>query len=132
MTILFVETSALLRAVLREAGGDELQTRLRGARRILASRLIRVEAERALLRLAVDRPSSATWIADVEHDLRAFWPHVHFFEMTAEICELAGRIAPASRLRTLDAIHLATFASVRRFEPAVEMLSCDDRILREL
>ncbi len=51
-----------------------------------------------------------------------------FLEMTREVCDLAGRIAPASRLRSLDAIHLATFEILRRLDPSAEILTYDDRL----
>lgn len=48
------------------------------------------------------------------------------------ICEHAGRVAPASRLRTLEAIHLATYVRARALSGDVEMLSYGDRLLTAL
>jgi predicted nucleic acid-binding protein len=125
----FLETSALLRAVFQEQGGDGVEAKLRSSLRVVASRLIRVEAERALLRLALDGGAAAAHIPAWEYSLRRLWPVVDFFEMTAEICELAGRIAPRCGLRSLDAIHVATFHRVQQLEPGIELLSFDDRVL---
>jgi predicted nucleic acid-binding protein len=48
-----------------------------------------------------------------------------------EVCELAGRIAPASHLRALDALHLATWQLARQHHADLEFLTFDTR-LREL
>ncbi len=132
MTAVFLETSALLRMMLGEEGGDSVSERLREADRAIASRLLRVEAERALIRLSLDYPKGQRKLFEVERELKHFWPKLDFIEVTRQICERAGRIAPRSRLRSLDAIHLATFFWVKELEPALEMLTCDERIQREV
>lgn len=129
MSVVFLETSALLRAVFDEAGGELVRRRLAGAQRILASRLLKLEAERALLRVSIDHPALASRLPTLERELRGLWSHVDMLEMTRDLCELAGRIAPASRLRSLDAIHLATYRRVCELVPNVELLSFDQRIL---
>ena len=132
MTTVYLETSALLRMLFQETHGDEVRERLRASDDVVASRLVQVEAQRALIRLQLDRPEIESVIPDLRRELDALWPKVNFFEMTPEICDVAGRIAPGSRLRTLDAIHLATFRRVRRLHGDVDMLTYDDHLLREL
>jgi predicted nucleic acid-binding protein len=132
MSAVFLETSALLRLLFQEDGGDMVANRLRSSERVICSRLIRVESERALIRLSLDYSKSQKFIATLQHELNRFWPKVDFIEITGEICDRAGRIAPGSRLRTLDAIHLATYFRVKELDPMVEMLSFDDRIKAEV
>jgi predicted nucleic acid-binding protein len=132
MSRLFLETSSLLRAIFAEPGGAAVERRLRNADRIVASRLLRVEAERAILRAALDERTLEKYVPDLQHELLQLWPAVDFLEITGEICELAGRIAPPSRLRTLDAIHLATFHTARKLDPSLEMLTHDDRLQHEV
>ena len=132
MAAIYLETSALLRILFHEEGAIQAQKDLAGAEHVVASRLVKVEAERALLRLALDRPEHEKAIPDLERDLRNFWPTVSFFELTEEICDLAGRIVPASAVRTLDAIHLATFRRARQLDPGLTMLSFDKRLLNEV
>jgi len=132
MTAVYLETSALLRMLFQEAHGHEVRERLRVSEDVVASRLVQVEAQRALVRVQLDHPEIEDVIPDLQRELDTFWPKVNFFEMTREICDLAGRIAPRSRLRTLDAIHLATFHRARRLHGDVEMLTYDERLLREL
>lgn len=132
MTAVFLETSALLRMLLGEQGGDSVAQRLREADRAIASRLIKVEAERALIRLSLDHPKHQRRLSDLERELKRFWPKLDFIEVTQQICDQAGRIAPQSRLRSLDAIHLATFFWVKQLDPTIDMLTFDERIQREI
>jgi predicted nucleic acid-binding protein len=132
VTAVFLETSALLRMLLGEKGGNLVVERLRNTDRVVASRLIRVEAERVLLRLSLDRPRTHTQVLELERELKHLWPKLDFIEITREICDLAGRIAPRSRLRSLDAIHLATYFRVKELDPEIELLTFDERISREV
>lgn len=132
MSALFVETSALLSVIFREPNAQSVLDRLERADRLVASRLIRIEAERALLRLALDHPKAERHVPAMRRELNLFWPKVDFVEISREICDLAGRIAPMSRLRTLDALHLATFHRVREFAPSLELLSFDQHLLDEV
>lgn len=129
---MFLETSALLRVLFDEPGGDEVRTALKTAERIFASRLLRIEAERSLLRVMLDDTNLERHAAAFDKELRDLWSRTDFFEMTTTICELAGRIAPRSRLRSLDAIHLATFRQVQTLEANVAMLTFDKRIVELL
>ena len=131
MTAIFLETSALLRMLFDEEGGDLVSERLQNAERTVASRLIRVEAERVLIRLSLDRPRNQARVLELERELRRLWPKMDFIEVTREICDLAGRIAPRSRLRSLDAIHLATYFRVKELDPDIELLTFDQSISRE-
>ncbi|MBP1598617.1 MAG: putative nucleic acid-binding protein, contains domain [Acidobacteria bacterium] len=131
MTAVFLETSALLRMIFGEHGGDVVVERLQEADRAIASRLLRVEAERALIRLSLDHPRSHRQVLGLERELKLLWPKIDFIEVSRDICDLAGRLAPRSRLRTLDAIHLATFFRARELDPAIEILTYDERIKQE-
>jgi predicted nucleic acid-binding protein len=132
VTAVFLETSALLRMLFLEKGGNLVLERLRNTDRVVASRLIRVEAERVLIRLSLDHPKNHTQVLELERELKHLWPRLDFIELTREICDLAGRIAPRSRLRSLDAIHLATYFRVKELDPEIELLTFDERISREV
>jgi predicted nucleic acid-binding protein len=132
VTAVFLETSALLRMLFGEEGGDYVVKRLQEADRAIASRLIRVETERALIRLSLDRPRSHRQLLELERVLKRLWPKMDFIEVSRDICDLAGRLAPRSRLRSLDAIHLATYFRVKELDPTIEILTFDDRIKQEI
>ncbi len=118
--------------LLGEEGGGSVAERLRKTDRAVASRLLRVEAERALIRLSLDYPKSQRKLLELERELKHLWPKLDFIEVTRQICEHAGRIAPRSRLRSLDAVHLATYFWIKELEPTIEMLTFDERIQHEI
>ncbi|MFM1848817.1 MAG: hypothetical protein RL417_2291 [Pseudomonadota bacterium] len=133
MKPLFIETSALLlHLVLRQSRAGEVRRALGDASRIVGSRLLKLELEQALLRLALDNRGEELLIHRLEGELRTFWSRVDLFEISEPICRHAGTIAPRSRLRALDAIHLATFLEAKRRIPALEMLSFEERIVAAL
>lgn len=125
---LYLETSALLRVLLEQGETGPILSRIAGAARLLTSRLTRVECERALFRLALDRLAPAARIARTERDLAALLDRVEILEITPEVAALAGRIAPGSPLRSLDAIHLASWQVGCRLLPDLELVTTDRRL----
>jgi predicted nucleic acid-binding protein len=114
--------------VLNQDGAAGVARRISLASQVVASRLVRVEAERALLRLVLDHPEQRLNLPLFQARLAEVCSQMEFLEISREVCDLAGRIAPASRLRSLDAIHLATFEILRRLDPAAEILTHDERL----
>ncbi len=130
MKALFVETSALLNVLFRETGYESTLKKLQSADRIIASRLIRIEAERAILRAALANPKVKDKIKfEFETVLKSFWSKFDFLEITKEICNAAGVIAPESNLRSLDAIHLVSYFWLKSKDPNIELLSFDQKIV---
>jgi predicted nucleic acid-binding protein len=129
---IFLETSALLRTAFGQTGAEDVARELHSATRIVASRLLRVETERAVHRIAIEQPVAEAQIAALRRDLELLWARITFLEITREICDAAGRLAPSSRLRTLDAIHLATFRMLLAAAPDARMLTYDSRLLAVL
>lgn len=125
---LYLETSALLRVLLDQGASRAILARLDRADRLLTSRLTRIECERALLRLGAERASDPEQLARVEQEMAGLFDRVELLEISAEIGDLAGRIAPTSLLRSLDAIHLATWQIARRLAPELELLTADKRL----
>ena len=132
MKALYLETSVILSVLFRESGFEKYFEKMRSAERWISSRLTQVEMERAILRRSLDQPDFERLFPDVHRELRAFYGKVDFIEMDPVICELAGRISPRSRLRSLDAIHLATYRVLRNRSVSVEMLTADERLLKEI
>lgn len=125
---LYIETSAVLRAVLESGMSPEVEARLAGARRLVTSRLSVVEASRALLRLRREGVVAEAALADAARELDRLWSRCDVWEITAGICDLAASAAPARLLRTLDAIHLATYLTARRRLGDVTLLTADRRL----
>lgn len=105
-----------------------MEDRIRQAAVLVTSRLAQVEAARALIQLRV-RGEPEKRLADAEREIRSLWARSEVWEITPAVCELAGHVAPGKPLRTLDALHLATFVLARRRIEGLELLTVDERLL---
>ncbi len=125
---LYLDTSAVLRAVLEAGVTPEIEERIRSARALLTSRLSLVESARALLRLRSNSRIQETALADAARQFDTLWAHCDLWELTPAVCEAACHIAPGKPLRALDALHLATFLLARRRIADLELLTADERL----
>lgn len=127
-SVIYIETSAVLRAVLEHGASPHIDNAVSSASYIITSRLSIVESARAVLRLRTGGAHERD-IADKAREIDSIWARSTIWEITADITRLAGEVAPHSNLRSLDAIHLATFLQARRrIGPEVTLLTCDDRL----
>jgi predicted nucleic acid-binding protein len=125
---LYLDTSAVLRAVLEQGTTPDLEQRIEQAPVLVTSRLSQVEASRALHRLRQQGGAPEAGLADAERQMELVWQRCELWEISRSVCELARQVAPASILRALDAIHLATFVLARRRIGGLELLSADQRL----
>lgn len=126
---LYLDTSAVLRAVIETGTTHEVEQRIRSADLLVTSRLSLVEAARAFTRLRLTSATTEARLADAERDAAAVWARCVLWELTAAVCDLATRVAPNLPLRALDALHLASFVLARRQIEGLELLSVDERLL---
>jgi len=126
--LLYVDSSAILRAVLERGQTPSVEERLFGADLLITSRLSLVETARAFLRLRRLGRTPEQAIADAERAVRGIWRECGILEISREVCELAEATAPARSLRSLDAIHLATFVLARREIRDLSLLTADRRL----
>ena len=101
MTATYLDSSAIVKLVVRETHSDALRKYLRRRRPLVCSALARTEVLRALL------PSGE---AAVEAGRRAL-DRVDLVRVNDRVLSSAGVLLP-SELRSLDAIHLATAAQL--------------------
>jgi predicted nucleic acid-binding protein len=125
---LYLDTSAVLRAVVETGTSPVVEERIRGAKLLVTSRLSLVEAARALARLRLSSASSEARLGDAEREISSLWARCDLRELTPTVCELACHVAPGKPLRALDALHLATFVLARRRIDGLEMFTVDDRL----
>ena len=125
---LYLDTSAVLRAVLESGTSPEVGARIAAAPAVVTSRLSVVESSRALHRLRQLGQVSEANLADVHREVSALWARCELWELTAAVCETARHVAPGKPLRTLDALHLATFVLAREQIVGLELLTVDDRL----
>jgi predicted nucleic acid-binding protein len=125
---LYLDTSAVLRAIVENGTSPELEARIAAAPALITSRLSIVESSRAIHRLRQLGRVSETQLADAQRELDAIWARCDIWELTGSVCEMARRVAPGSALRTLDALHLATFVLAREKIAGLEFLTDDERL----
>ena len=126
---LYLDTSAVLRAILESGVSPDLEARIARAPVLITSRLSLVESSRALHRLRQLGQISETKLADADRELNAVWARCELWELTASVCERARQVAPAKSLRTLAAaLHLATFAMARERIGDLELVTADQRL----
>lgn len=125
---LYLDTSAVLRAILENGTSPELEAQIAGAPALITSRLSLVESSRALHRLRQLGQVSEARLADAQREVSAVWARCELWELTPAVCELARQVAPGKSLRTLDALHLATFVLAREKIEALELLTVDSRL----
>lgn len=125
---LYLDTSAVLRAVLETGITPEIEKSVASAQALITSRLALVEAARALLRLRSLGAASEEQLADAAREIDALWARCEIWELTSTVCELACQLAPRKPLRTLDALHLATYLLARRRMGDVHLLTADQRL----
>lgn len=126
--VLYLDTSAVLRAVLEAGLSPEIEARMAGAAAFVTSRLSLVESARALLRLRRSGSVPEGALADTEREIEELWRRCEIFEVSLAVCDLACRVAPGRSLRALDALHVATFVLARRRLPGLELLTADERM----
>lgn len=133
MSIVYLDTSAVLRAILEAGTTPDIEARVAEAESLVTSRLSLVESARALIRARESGRISELQFADAEREIGAIWARCHIWEISRAVCARASVVAPQTGLRTLDAIHLATVLEARRRLGAdVELLTADDRLARAL
>ena len=129
--ILYLDTSALVKLYVREAGTSETRARVGEASLVATSRVAYPEAraaiarrqrEAAITQRALDRAVSA-----LDRDLGRFV----VVELSAKVAKRAGDLAERRGLRGFDAIHLASALEVEELTGLMPGFCCYDVRLRE-
>jgi len=127
-TCLYLDTSAVLRAILENGTSPEIEGLIAAAPALVTSRLSLVESSRALHRLRQLGQVSEAKLADAQREISALWARCELWELTPSVCERARHVAPGKSLRTFDALHLATFVLAREKIEGLELITVDDRL----
>lgn len=79
-------------------------------------------------RVRRERRAPLERIEEAEQAIASLWRRCEIWEITAAVCRLAADVVPATALRTLDALHLATFLLARNRIKGVGLLTVDARL----
>lgn len=116
MPVSYVDSSALLKLVVREPETSALEAYVTTSEGLLTSQLAVLECRRAVARAARARLLQA-----MDRVLEA----VYLLDITPAILEAAAKLDPPL-LRSLDAIHLSTALSID--DPDLEVITYDARL----
>lgn len=139
MFALYLDTSALIKLFLDEAGSDRVRALATGpnaADVLLASRLGRTEASVGLARMVHLGRIVAGDLPRHLGDLDDYWDQsIQEVDLSNEVLEDARQLAQRFPLRTYDAIHLASAREARRmlrevFDGEVQFLAFDAALLK--
>ena len=105
--VVYLDTSALVKRYVAEAGSDEVQTLLRGAEIVGTAAVAQVEMAAALAKAmrmgALAREEGQSALGAFLED----WPRLHRLRVTDLLLEMARNLAWREGLRGYDATHLA-------------------------
>ena len=125
---LYAETSAVLRWLFAEEGGEEIRSALATAEKVLSSRLALIETRRVLRRAERERRITAAQSADLLAIFAQAASTWAILEISEEVARRAEEGFPSEPVRTLDAIHLASALLLRQSFPDLVILTADDRV----
>jgi len=100
------------------------------ARKAEPAPVLYLETSAVLLRLRATSVATEPQLADAARSLDDLWARCEVWELTPAVCEPASRIVPEQILRTLAALHIATWLLARRRLGAVDLLTADRRIAK--
>ena len=129
-SLLYLDTSAVLRATLESGLTPLVQERIEAASHLLTSRLSLVEAARAFHRVRLARKVPEEALGRAIREVERIWTRCEIWEITATVCERASQLRPETSLRTLDALHLATYLLARERIDGLDLLTTDQRLKR--
>jgi len=124
---LYVETSALLRALLE---GDFGLRKAIEAQAVTTSALTFVEAARALARARSDGRLNSAMVRTQQRWLSAFERSCDVLLLDEAVLRRAREQFPVEPVRTLDAIHLASILDLDQQVGGITVASCDERVRR--
>lgn len=107
MSIIYLDTSALVKQYVRERGSDAVRKQISAASLIGTVSITKVEMAAALA-----KAQRMQWVTPVDagkawEGLLTDWPSLVTMEVTSQLVTLAGDLAWRYHLRGYDAVHLS-------------------------
>lgn len=129
--MIYVETSVLLKVLLREEGYENFAQVLE-KENCITSCLTFIEARRAISRLISLKSLKEATGKDLLGILQTLSNEWSVMEINKDIQLRAGHFFEVEPVRTLDAIHLATALECRQIFRDLQVYTCDQRISENL
>jgi predicted nucleic acid-binding protein len=126
---LYLDTSALVKLYVQEAGSAEVARQVDGAAVVATSRVAYPEARAALARRcregAISAPALRRAVSALDRDLGCYV----VVELVASVARRAGALAEQHSLRGFDAIHLASALELAQLGGVVPAFMAYDRAI---
>jgi predicted nucleic acid-binding protein len=108
VTIVYFDSSALVKLVLDEPGSDVAAELWNACDAALSSRLAYPEVRAALAAAGRNHDLTESEVTAAADDWETFWASMRPIELSADVEKVAGELASVHRLRGADAVHLAS------------------------
>ena len=125
---LYAESGAVLEWLLDEEPAASVRKLLAAEQMVVASDLTLIECDRVLHRAVALGELTEAEAADRSAHLATAAAHWTVLRMGPEVVERARQTFPGPRIRTLDAIHLASLLAARSAIAGLALLSLDIRV----
>ena len=126
--ILYLDTSALVKLYVEEAGSAVVTSGVQAAGVVATARIAYAEARAAFARHRREGGLTAASLRRVVAHLDDDWPRYTVVEITDALVRTAGRYAEHHALRGFDGLHLAAATELRRPDARVTF-ACFHRAL---
>jgi predicted nucleic acid-binding protein len=127
--IAYLDTSALVKLYVKEAGSAAVRTACEHAEVLATSRLSYVEAHAAAARGTREGDLSQKAEAQLAEHLKRDWPRYAVVEVTEAVCSVAVDLVERHPLRAADALQLASALFLRESSGQPVLFLCFDERL---
>jgi len=127
--ILYLDTSALFKLYVDEAGSDAVHAAVAAAESIAVCRISWAEAMSALARRGREVPADLDALDQAKDALRTDWPRFLVVDVNQLLVEQAGEFADTFALRGYDSVQLASaYLTQQRVQQTVTFACFDKRL----
>ena len=131
MVILYCDTSALIKLLIREPQSEEMQQFCYRVEAIAVCLITWAEAMAGLSRRQREDPASGDDLEQARQHLIEAWESFTIVEVSQKLVETAGRFADAFSLRAYDSVQLATAHELQAITAEPVTFACFDRRLNQ-
>lgn len=125
---LYLDTSALIKLYVEEAGADRVEAAVEKAEVVATSVVAYAEARSGLARRHREKDFTASEYQGIVSELDASWRGYERLGLTEELALEAGTLADNHALRGFDAVHLASALRLAQRFPHSTFLAFDSRL----
>ncbi len=127
--ILYLDTSALFKLYVDEAGSDAVHAAVAAAETVAACRIAWAEAMSALARREREVSADQDALEQARQALRTDWPRFLVVDVSQRVVEQAGEFADTFALRGYDSVQLASaYLTQQRVQQPVAFACFDKRL----